>query len=373
MKLQIVGLFGAALIASVAGQAVAGGGGWEGNAYVPKGFLNGQQWSVGLASAAGNVPVWDRDLANIVKPFAASGVDLSFAFSQCYGGGMISDLMALPAASGNLNARIAATSAVKWNQAASYPKGFLVDRRVPLLTGAAVVKDHFFDWADSYITYSPNNTALGNANNARRTNPLGSNAGAAAGNVDQGPVERVSRSEVEQYDSTNAAADNIIHNTVAANKRFAILWSGQPNDVDAAQISREYNQLIVNGYNNNNIRIMFGTGAADPVAATLPGAALVRAATKDNLALLLDTTVGTFGSVLVANDQLFFFANDHGTAWHPDMPPNMWIETPKYGGESNLPYLPGDLDGPTLPPLVPTPGAALIFGVAGIFAARRRR
>jgi hypothetical protein len=229
---------------------------------------------VGLA-AQNNATVWDTDLAMWTNPLMVNQVKTTFAFGQCFGGGMIEDLRNNAAAA---NSDFSGTSAAQWNEFAFYPR-----------PGGT-------DWVDQYtIAAAPAPRADTIASNAWLNDPFGT----APGNLGW---------EHAQWQSVGAG-NAVKLNDAAANNRYAILWSGDPNNTDWNQLSAMYNQLTVGyGYNANNIHILAGAGAADPLLP--PALALapnLRSATPNNLQM----TLGGMNN-LGAMDQLFFLANDHG-------------------------------------------------------------
>lgn len=344
-----------------------------------KGTLMGAPWKVGLATNAG-MPVWDADLAAMARGLARGGTKMAFGFGTCYGGGMTQNLAALGAEVGGGAVTLTATSASRWNEPAFYPDGLVANRARPGLTAARPANDHYYDWVDSYVdSFAGAANAINAAENGWRHDPFGSNP-----TVDQGPTEVTRARENAQYRQTNAAARGFNHMMPAQANKYAILWSGQPEAPDRAQLVRQYNQLIAQGYAAANISVLVGAGAADGIAGMLPAGTLVQQATGVNLQGVFTGLAG-----LTAMDQLYFLANDHGTAWNANMPINRWVEMPKLpvypsgsGGSSGSGTLPYDLE--NMPSggdfvgyfgqyYVPTPGTLALFGTGVAAVARRRR
>jgi len=369
-----------AAVASVLGAFAAA----EGQTVIPdparnKGTLMGVPWKVGLATNNG-VPVWDEDLALMVRGIARGGTTMAFGFGTCYGGGMTQNLAALGAEVGGGAVSLTATSASRWNEPAWYPEGLAANRRRPLLAAARPVNDHFYDWVDSYVdSFAGASTAISAAENGWRHDPFGSNPG-----VDQGPGEVLRARENAQYRQMNAAARNLQHMAPAQANKYAVLWSGQPEAPDRDQLVRQYNQLIAQGYAAANISVLVGAGALDGIAGMLPAGTVLQGATKVNLQGVFTGLAG-----LTAMDQLYFLANDHGTAWNANMPVNRWVEMPKLpvypsgsGGSSGGGTLPYDLE--NMPAggdflgyfgqyYVPAPGSLVLLGMGVVTAARRKR
>ncbi len=345
-----------------------------------KGTLMGAPWKVGLASNAG-VPVWDADLAMMARGIARGGTKMAFAFGTCYGGGMTQNLAALGLEAGGGAVTLTATSAARWNEPAWYPEGLAALRARPGLTTARPANDHAYDWVDSYVdSFAGAATAIMAAENGWRHDPFGSNPV-----VDQGPNEVLRARENAQYRQTNVAARGFSHMMPAQANKYAILWSGQPAAPDRDQMVRQYNQLIAQGYAAANISVLVGAGAADGIVGMLPAGTVVQQATAANLQGVFTGLAG-----LTAMDQLFFLANDHGTAWNPNMPVDRWVEMPKLpvypsgsgssSGNGTLPYdlenMPGNGDfvGYFGQYYVPTPGPLALFSIGvGTIARRRRR
>ncbi|MFA6046285.1 MAG: hypothetical protein WC718_14975 [Phycisphaerales bacterium] len=341
------------------------------------------QWRVGLAGNDGT-PIWGDALANMVTPIAQNGTKIAFAFGQCYGGGMLTNLSTINAGPNGVAINISATSASSWHQTAWYPAPINGVSVRPGLTGANTPNDHSYDWVDSYVDHFGGNvTASAAADLAWTFDPFGTNVGPvnAAGRVDRGPVERVRAREIAQY--FNVGTGGTLTHNVQTNKQ-AILYSGKPNAADADQMSQAWASLRADGYAAANIHVLFGAGW-DPlnpnaIVNMLPLAARNQAieATENNLA----NTIANIGAI--ANlDQLFFLSNDHGTARNNAWPANRWVETPKPGdGPSSGSQLPYDLEGytpgtdPTLyfgSYYVPSPGALSLGGLGLLMITRRRR
>lgn len=343
------------------------------------------QWQVGLATNNG-APIWGANLAGLATPLAQSGTKLAFAFGQCYGGGMLTNLSAIAPVPNGPAINISATSASSWHQSAWYRAPINGVPVAPGLLGANTINDHSYDWVDSYVDhFSGAVPASAAADNAWAFDPFNTNTGPvnAAGRVDRGPVEQLRAREIAQYYNAGAGG-TLVHQPPAQANKYAILYSGVPNAVDADQIGNAWNRLIADGYAAGNIQVLFGAGwnPANPnaIVGMLPLAARNQAlqATENNL-INAFAAVGNLG----ASDQLFFLANDHGTARNNAWPINRWVETPKPGDSSSSgSQLPYDLEGytPGTDPsqyfgsyYVPAPGALSLGALGLLVIARRRR
>lgn len=279
----------------------------------------------GLSTKLGALqPVWDHDLAAMVAPLAAAGTQLNFAFGQCFGGGMIDNLVSIGG-----GADLTATSASRWDEFAYY--------RRPIAIGGVDT-----DWVDTHIDAelpaSPTIERI--AYNAYRNDPWGVSPVAPRGN------ER--RLETAQWGQVAAAAGTRTLDTKVDANRYAVLYSGQPQAEDWEQLELQFDVLTnVYNYDPANIFVVAAAGFAsipagnllrDPIAG-IP-AANGMPATVDDLDSLLTVTLGGLGM----DDQLFFLANDHGVLQTGMMQPGCWIQAPKR---------PGDLPEPELPPELP--------------------
>jgi len=289
---------------------------------------------VGLAAQGGAV-VWDTDLANWTNPLMNNQVKTSFAFGQCFGGGMLENLQVNAAAAGS---NFSGTSASQWNEFAFYRR-----------PGGA-------DWVDTYTTgswgvFAPRHDTT--ASSAWSNDPFGS----AGGNLGWEHAQWLA----------NAAGNTIKLNDAARNNRYAILWSGQPNNIDWDQLQNMYTLLTlpVIGYNYNpqNVFVLAGNGAADAgVPAGLAGVANLMAATPINLQM----TLGGMAN-LGAMDQLFFLANDHGVI---NINGITHVQ-PKWDGYETPDW---DYEWGHIPQSwLPTPGTTALLGLAAGLMARRRR
>jgi len=292
---------------------------------------------VGLASNAAGAYVWDTDLAAWTNPLMVNRVQTSFAFGQCFGGGMIENLRANAAAAGS---NFSATSASQWNEFATY-------------RGAA---GQTADWVDTYIAGSwgllaPRHDTT--ASDAWRNDPYGS-----AGN-------NLGWERAQWMDNGTGAANKL--NDFGRDNRYAILWSGSPNAIDWNQLEVAYSLLTlpIIGYNYDpsKVFILAGMGVGDAgLPPALAGVPNLLPATP----MLLQATLAGM-AMLGAADQLLFMANDHGVInilgksyeqpkWSEDEPPN-W--DPEWG---NIPSS-----------WLPTPGTGILLALAGMLGARRRR
>lgn len=342
------------------------------------------QWRVGLAGYD-DVPVWGDAVANMATPIAQRGTKIAFAFGQCFGGGMLTNVAGINPLMNGPGLNVSATSASSWHQTAWYPAPMNGVAVRPGLSGANTPNDHSFDWVDSYVDQFGGNTpASVAADLAWAHDPFGTNVGPvnAAGRVERGPIERARARETAQY--YNVGAGGALTHNVQNNKQ-AILYSGKPNAIDADQIGQAWARLRADGYAAGNIHVLFGAGwdpqNPDAIVNQLPLAARNQAQ-EANLNNLANTFLAI--SNIQNLDQLFFLSNDHGTARNNAWPANRWVEVPKPGDNSpssgsTLPY---DLEGwiPGTDPglyfgsyYVPTPGTLSLGGVGLLLVGRRRR
>lgn len=343
------------------------------------------QWQVGLAGHDNN-PIWGEAFANMAAPIAQRGTKMAFAFGQCFGGGMLTNLAGINPLMNGPALNVSATSASSWHQSAWYPAPINGVSVQPGITGANTPNDHSYDWVDSYVDQFggpvPSSAA---ADGAWTFDPFGTNVGAvnAPGRVDRGPVERARAREISQYFNVGTGG-TLTHNV--QNNKQAILYSGKPNAIDADQIGNAWDSLIADGYAAGNIHVLFGAGwnpqNPDAIVGMLPVAARNQAQEANFTNLANVFTALTLAPNL---DQLFFLSNDHGTARNNAWPANRWAEVPKPGADgssssgSTLPYdLQGYIPG-TDPGLyfgsyyVPAPGALSLGGIGLLMVSRRRR
>ncbi|MCW5754956.1 MAG: hypothetical protein KIT24_09655 [Phycisphaeraceae bacterium] len=322
------------------------------------------QWHVGLSTSAGK-PIWDDELANYAKPLAMAGVKMAYGFGQCFGGGMIQDLVAL-------GGDISATSATKWSRPAYYRESTPPAAAAPVRPGlafAAVANNHNYDWVDSYIQANGGGANhLNAANDAWRYDPFGTNPATNRGPNEMGGIE------FGQFGQTAAGAAAGFNHGVAAANKFAILYSGKPNAIDGEQIVDAWNMLVgVYGYMPANIQVLYGAGVA-PVGAPAAMVGQTVAATDVNMMIAYANLGG-----LTAMDQLFFLANDHGTAWN-DLMGNrnrFYLDVPKtpsqWSPSQGLDQYGPDTNWSTVPYYVPTPGTATLLAIGAMLTTRRRR
>lgn len=284
---------------------------------------------VGMA-AQGNATVWDTDLANWTNPLMMNQVKTTFAFGQCFGGGMIEDLRNNAAAA---NSDFSGTSAAQWNEFAFYPR-----------PGGT-------DWVDEYIAAAAPAPRVDTiASNAWLNDPFGTAPGKLGW-------------EHAQWQSVGAGNAMKLNDAAQAN-RYAILWSGDPNNTDWAQLSAMYTRLTVGyGYNANKIHILAGMGAADPL---LPPALLAAPNLSAATPMNLQMTLGGMNN-LGAMDQLFFLANDHGVININ----GITHRQPKRDGYNQPDY---DPEWGHIPQSwIPTPGTTALLMMGAGLASRRRR
>lgn len=297
--------------------------------------MGGPPERAGLATKNANIaPIWDHDLAAWSAPIAMAGAQLSFAFGQCFGGGMLDNLKNLGAGD------ISATSASRWDEFAWYPR--------PLAQGG-INKD----WADVYLDKLASAAGPGPlyrdlADHAYKNDPWGTFAGAPRGNE--------AARETAQWAERGFLPGFLAPDDQARNNRYAVLYSGEPNAVDRAQLNRAF-QILTNpaglNYRRDRIYVVAGNGALEPLPAgagdiydPVNGVPMANRldATPADLQNLLTVTLAGLG----AADQLLFFANDHGVLQTSRMAPGCYIRIPKQGDPSypspsyphTLPYSP---------------------------------
>jgi len=291
-------------------------------------------WKVGLATSAGP-PIYDDQFATLVTPLAQQGVLMHFAFAECFGGGMLQNLAAIPAAA----IQLSGTSAAQWNQAAWY-------REPPYLAAPLPIpNNHNEDWGDTYILNAGgNNNALDTSVGAWNDDPF--RPGTVVRPNASGPDESFPYNETAQYRENAAGSGLVFTHNPANGGKYAILYSGRPGgnhpanpgqngglevrpanpNVDAEQIVNLWNLLTDPlGYNYPpaNIQVVYGNGAL-PAGAPANMRGRVVAATLQGLR----TAFANLASLTNTN-QLFFFANDHGVARNDGMPPNTYLLVPR--------------------------------------------
>jgi hypothetical protein len=311
--------------------------------------MNPNRERSGLATKPGALlPIWDHDLANMVRPLAGAGVQLNFAFGQCFGGGMIDDMLGVagdalrPGVGGN---NLTATSASRWDEFSWY--------RRPVAMGGVNR-----DWVDTHnnamLPVAPSFERM--AYNAFRNDPWGTSLVAPRGNE--------GRFETAQWGQRGAASG--ANNLTTRNNRYAVLYSGDPNAIDWEQLGTAYTRLTVNyGYNPADIFLVADAGfasipAGNPLRNAMTGipAANGIPATLGDLNNLFALTLNN----LNANDQLYFLANDHGVLQTQQMQPGCWMRVPKRPGEGSPGQWPSEL-----PPAPSSPGSQYLGSITEMF------
>lgn len=272
-------------------------------AQLPVGFPNTVNLPVGVkvGLAAQDGVVWNTDLAAWSNPLMANQVEMTYAFGECFGGGMLDSLQANAAAA---NDDFSGTSASQWNQFAIY-RG---------TAGKAA------DWVDTYTA------GQAPAPGAPRHDTT---AGDAWLNDPYGTAPLQLSWETAQY-RENAAGGAITLTDMAVANRYAILWSGQPNNIDWDQLNTEYDLLTATyNYKPANIFVLAGTGLPGATAALPAGSALLTAPNLTNALINILHLDLTSLTNLDDEDQVLFWANDHGVIQGGNAPAVM---VPRYGG-----------------------------------------
>ncbi len=338
-------------------------------------------WHVGLSTSAG-APIWDDFFAINQQPLADMGINMTYAFGTCFGGGMVQDIVQLPQAA-NPNVRINATSAAKWYQPAYYPQ-------LPRVPAPPVGPNNSnSDWVDWYVEMSrPGRGIAGGAPthqesavNAWWNDPFGTTNNPI---VTHGPDEPAGSEEAQFRETVPGLANALDHTRDPQGAhRFAVLYSGKPNAFDQRQILAAYD-MLTNGYGYNvaDIYVLYGNGpGALPVGSAPNLAGRVFPATLNFFTWAI-TNIQTVEATS-ANpqlDQFFFLANDHGTAWNDLMSPDRsrYLDVPKtpggvYQGTQGIGGFGPLTDWSTLPYYVPTPPVLMLMGLGIVGGASRRR
>ena len=187
-----------------------------------------------------NANIDDELFSQYVLVSVASGpygnIPLVFMFGECYGGGMIDDLVRT-----GLPNPMSMVSASFFNQTASYP----------------IKNGNGFDfvWAYTQALTIPNLTALGAAVQAGRNSPFGwfTNPSPARKGETRG-------SETAEYYSQNFGDNVVLVAPYAKGEAKVILWAGRPKQQDDLELANIYFLLLQAGYAKENIVALFGSG-----------------------------------------------------------------------------------------------------------------
>jgi len=265
-------------------------------------------WAAGNAGDQSTVPLqhsglvgWTANIddttfaqqtqAAIANGGAYATVPLVYVFGECFGGGMIDDLQA------NIANPMSIVTAAFFNQRALYPTGNGTD----------------FVWA--YINaLGVQNTAQKLAEQAATDDPYGWGA-----NPNPARNGETLGAETPEYYS-QAGGDNITLQRPAGEVNNVILWAGQPELVDDAQLSQLITTLLAAGYSKDNIVVFFGGGSYSGAGFSMVSATMqannfspthLRVADPKDLNNVLRGWV--FPPNLINPPKfLFFLAADHG-------------------------------------------------------------
>jgi len=271
----------------------------------------------GLWSWKGTDNVRDDDFANIVKPYLARGAYFFYSFSQCFGGGMFDELSGL----GGLQSGISAST---YNQKARYPSTGQVGG-VFMYTGNGY--DFTFAFLRSLLL--PNLASERIAAFASANDPWGTNP-----NPFPPRKGETQNTETPVYFAQSAILAGLAFTEPAEQsaplapqqKPLALLWSGEPNQIDRDQTALMVRYLRLLGYPIDRIYVMYGQGQVapnNPVAiafanqfGALPNAAFMadhlRMATKKQLSAFLQSKFPNPDPQKISPAYVVFFANDHG-------------------------------------------------------------
>jgi hypothetical protein len=236
-------------------------------------------------------PVQDTDLAALISNLP-SKPDLIWFFEQCFSGGMLDELAALP------NRQYALASQL-YDLTAAYP-----------ISRGAGGNNVDGMWSTLFAMRSPNLRASNVFTKAAINDPFSPSATPYPARL----VEPVGEEQPQILIVNGGEALSIAPQT----GNVAIIWAGAPNLVDDQQISQDVLLLRALGYNaaNGQIWVLFGAGVlpnTDPVVVALGGAANANkylwGATKCILQIVLGQI---FPGPLVGPKLLYFMADDHG-------------------------------------------------------------
>jgi hypothetical protein len=264
-------------------------------AALPMQFTKPATWTSGLVTWD-NQSIRDADFATWLKGAQtavapAAGFKLIASFTQCYGGGFLTELM------NKAVTTYGANSAGAYFETVSY---------------AATNSYYDFAWKTFADVPAPFPTDLAITNSAYNAIALGNVPGIAQN--PNAPFERA------QYltDAAGGGAPPAALNS--ATNRYAILWVGQPNtrgNQDFNDLNDIYEVLRTRyGYLPANIYILYGSGAnpAAPPHRWAPNAQ----ATSANLQAAVNTwLVPAIRAGKTRDNLLFFWAGDHGNADYP--------------------------------------------------------
>jgi hypothetical protein len=253
-----------------------------------------------------NANIDDDLFSQYVLVSVASGpygrVPLVFMFGECYGGGMIDDLVRT-----NLPNPMSMVSASFFNQTASYP----------IKNGNGMD----FVWAYVQALTTPNITALGAAVQAGRNNPFG-----WFPNPTPARNGEKKNSETAEYYSQNFGDNVVLVAPYPMGAAKVILWAGRPKQADDAQLANIYLLLLQAGYAKENIVALFASGMpknsilANTIQAVwnpnnkngMNGATHLRAATEKQLDIAMRNWAFPAGANQPNNFFFDFMAVDHG-------------------------------------------------------------
>jgi hypothetical protein len=250
--------------------------------YVPQpSYLNS---TISVYSADCKAPgVFDDQLKSWIKQYIVpKGYhDMKFVFGQCFGGGMIDEMLEF----GDDSHPVAAMSGSKYDEAT------------------------VGDFSDSYDEFLE---ALKNALNTKPDLTMKQAFDEAKGSDPSGPgnKDHAKYPEHPQYNSKGAGADNLkLGNKGSATSWKAILFAGKPQQRHWNDIDRMYNLLTGKfGFSDADIEVCAGNGQYNG-GNTLPGGGTID---RGGTAADLENAIKAVANKMNSNEQLFFWVTDHG-------------------------------------------------------------
>jgi hypothetical protein len=256
----------------------------EDQPYVPQpSYLNS---TISVYGAGHEAPgVFDDQLKSWIKQYIVpKGYhDMKFVFGQCYGGGMIDEMLEF----GDDSHPVAAMSASKYNEIS------------------------YGDFSGSYDEFLE---ALKNALNTNPDLTMKQAFDEAKGNDPSGPgnKDHAAYPEHPQYNSKGAGADNLkLGNKGSATSWKAILFAGDPERRHWNDMDRTCNLLTQKfGFSDADIEVCAGNGQYNGNGGnTLPGGGTID---RGGTAADLENAIKAVADKMNSNEQLFFWVTDHG-------------------------------------------------------------
>jgi hypothetical protein len=251
--------------------------------YTPQpSYLNS---TISVYSADGKAPgTFDDQLKSWIKQYIVpKGYhDMKFVFGECFGGGIIDEMLEF----GNDAHPVVAMSASKYDEK-SYGE-------------PANTHDYFLEALKNDLRDNPDHTMGQAFDKAKANDPC------APG----GDWYNKGFQENPQYNSAGAGADNLkLGNKGTATSYKAILFAGQPDQRHWNDMDGMYNLLVGKfGFTDADIEVCAGNGQYNG-GKTLPGGGTID---RGGTAADLENAVKAVAAKMTSNEQLFFWVTDHG-------------------------------------------------------------